>query len=204
MLEHRAVVPVNRDGRPVCVWCIDGDFDDVPVEENANPAGIVRVRQDRDIVEVSMIDVHGDRKCVRVDKKRVQVDVESVPVSRDDGPEPIDDDRRRRNSFSVCVERVSADMNVVSADKIVVDPLLNDVDVDRDVVDALRDRVQVDLDVVQVDRDIDDGFENGGHPSKNRVFPASDENSPSTIAVPVDRDVVDGFRDALDVDIDAN
>jgi len=29
---------------------------------------------------VSIIDVHGERKCVRVDKRRVHVDLESVSV----------------------------------------------------------------------------------------------------------------------------
>ena len=151
-----------------------------------------------------MIAVHGDRKCVRVDKKSVQIDLKSVPVSRDDVREDIDGDRHHEHWVSESIERVSAGMNAASADRIVVDQGLNDVDVDRDVVDAVLDVVQHDRDVVQVDRDVDDGFKNGSHRGRNRVFYARDDDSPSTIAVPVDRDVVDGLRDALDVDIDAN
>ena len=202
--EHKAVVPVDRDDRLVCVVCVDVDKGDVPVVKKVALASIGGVRQSRDVVEMSIIDVHGERKCVRVDKKRVQVDLESVPVSRDDVSSHIDVVRPQRNRVSGDIEDVSADEDADPADMIVVNHDRDDVDDDMDVVDVLLNVDQVDVDVVDVDRDGVDPFENNVSRGKNVAFVEWNATSWSTIAVPSDRGVLDGLRDALDVDIERN
>jgi hypothetical protein len=204
VLEHKAVVPMNRDDRLVRVDVVDVDGDDGHLWKNASPASVAVIRQYRDIVEVSIIDVPEERKCVRVDKKRVRVELKSVSVSRDDNREDIDGDRRRRNRVSADIDDVSADEDAHLADMIVVEHDRDDVDVDMNVVDLLLNVDQVDMDVVDVDRDGVDEFETGVSRDGNIAFVASDATLWSRNAVPSHRDVVDGFMDALDVDIDAN